>query len=59
LVYSGLEAFDARGRRLAAHMELEAARLTLVVDDTGADYPVKIDPLLTQLVKLTASDGGC
>lgn len=57
LVYSGLEAVDARGRSLSAHMELEAGRVTLAVDDTGAAYPVKIDPLLTQIVKLTPSDG--
>jgi len=57
LVYNKLEAFDARGRRLQARMELKANRVTLVVDDAGAEYPVTIDPLLTQQLKLTASDG--
>jgi hypothetical protein len=56
LTYSGLKAFDSQGQALAAHMKLESGRLTLAVDDTNALYPIKIDPLLTQQVKLFASD---
>ena len=45
LAYSRLKVTDARGRELAAHMEVPAPnRLRLVVADEGAAYPVRIDP---------------
>jgi hypothetical protein len=48
LRYGNLRARDARGRELAARMELAGAgRLRLVVADERAAYPVTIDPLLT------------
>ncbi|MCK6531151.1 FG-GAP-like repeat-containing protein, partial [Myxococcota bacterium] len=46
LRYSGLAAWDARGRTLAARMEAAGAGLRLVVDDAGAAFPVTIDPVL-------------
>jgi hypothetical protein len=44
--YKDLKVFDANQRTLAARMELvDEDRFAIVVDDTGASYPVLIDPL--------------
>jgi hypothetical protein len=65
LRYSGLKAWDARGRSLVAGIEVAGSEVRLRVQDIGAVYPVVIDPWL-QVAKLTASDrssyaffGGC
>jgi FG-GAP repeat/Prealbumin-like fold domain len=55
LRYAGLEAFDARGHRLPARLELRGQSLLIRVDDAGAPYPLTIDPFIQQ-AKLTASD---
>ena len=48
LRYGKLIAKDATGRILASRLEAPSPdRLRLVVDDTGASYPVVIDPLIT------------
>ena len=45
IVYNRLRAVDARGKELTAKLEvLEANRLAVVLDDTAAEYPVRIDP---------------
>jgi hypothetical protein len=45
LAYSRLHVSDARGRTLAAHLEATTAqRITIVVDDTDAHWPLRIDP---------------
>ena len=45
MVYNRLKAQDARGRELTAKLEVMSAnRLAVVLDDTAADYPVRIDP---------------
>jgi len=45
LVYSRLQAVDASNRVLAAHFVVQSAnRLAVVVDDSQAVYPVRIDP---------------
>lgn len=58
LSFSGLTAYDATGRVLGAHFEIDAAslgqKLRYVVDDAGAQYPVTIDPF-TQAACLTVS----
>ena len=51
LQYAGLRSWDARGRDLPSHMELtpagaDGAALSLVVDLSGAEYPVTVDPLV-------------
>lgn len=51
--YGGLVAVDASGHRLPATLKLRGRRLWLQVDDRSARYPVRIDPLLQQGVKLT------
>jgi hypothetical protein len=56
LQYGGLSAVDARGRSLRAWLQARAGRLLVRVDDRGARYPVRVDPLV-QGAKLTASDG--
>jgi hypothetical protein len=56
LRYRGLTAYDAAGRELHAWLELHGEQLRLRVDDTGARYPVVVDPFVQQ-AKLTASDG--
>ncbi len=56
LRYRGLTAHDATGRELRAWMQVEGERLWLRVDDTGAQYPLVVDPFIQQ-AKLTASDG--
>lgn len=55
--YVGLVANDARGRSLTAHLAVAHGRLLIVVDPHGAQYPLKIDPIL-QPVELTTTDGG-
>ena len=56
LRYTGLNARDAGGRELASWMELDGQVLRLRVDDTGARYPVVIDPFI-QVARLTAPNG--
>ena len=64
LRYSGLKAWDATGRMLPAKLAVKSAglndlqpRISFVIDDTDASYPVMIDPLFTQVKKITAFDG--
>ncbi len=54
--YSGLEAYDARQKRLPTHLELEGNLIRLVVEDTGAVYPITIDPLLNSPAWTAESD---
>lgn len=56
LRYGGLTASDARGRALHSWLEMRSGRLLITVDDRGAVYPLRIDPLI-QSAELTASDG--
>lgn len=45
MVYNRLKAVDARGRELSAKLEVVSGnRLALILDDTSAEYPVRIDP---------------
>jgi RHS repeat-associated protein len=55
LRYSGLLATDARGRTLHSWLGLRGRRVLLSVDTRGAHFPVRIDPLIQQGVKLTGS----
>ena len=56
--YRDLVAVDADGRELAARMDVRGAGVALVIDDAGALYPVRVDPLVwVQTAELTASDG--
>ena len=53
---AGSTAHDAAGRALRSWLEVEGERLWLRVDDTGARYPLVVDPFIEQ-AQLTASDG--
>ena len=46
--YAGLRAFDSAGRELTAGMTTEAGGLRIEVDESGARYPITIDPLVQQ-----------
>lgn len=49
-------ASDATGRELPAWLDLQGKRLLVRIDDTGAQYPVVVDPFV-QVAELLASDG--
>jgi|GEM_PF-3067960 len=55
LSYSGLLAFDATGRTFPAEMERRGNNLVLSVQESGAVYPLTIDPYVQQ-VYLKASN---
>ena len=57
LGYDELHAYDSRRQALPARLALKGERLSLIVDDRAAVYPVTIDPLISSKTKLTASDG--
>ena len=47
LEYTSLFAWDAQGRTLPSHFEVDRDVIRIVVDDLGAVYPIEIDPLVT------------
>ena len=54
--YADLKAWDAAGRKLPAKMLASNGRIALLINDSGATYPVTIDPLIFTEPKLTPSD---
>jgi hypothetical protein len=59
---SGLKAWDATGRSLAARMIVRetnksGSRIGYAVNTKGAVYPITIDPVYTQVKKLVAAEG--
>jgi hypothetical protein len=56
--YTGLTATDARGRLLRSWIQLGHRELQLLVDASGAAYPIRVDPLVQQGGKLTGSGEG-
>ncbi|HWX95889.1 MAG TPA: IPT/TIG domain-containing protein [Solirubrobacteraceae bacterium] len=56
LHYGALVATDSRGRTLSSSMQLEAGHLLLRIDDRGASYPLRIDPLVQNGEALTVSE---
>ena len=55
LRYGGLSATDANGHHLPVSMQLHGRQLLVHVADRGASYPLRIDPLIQQGEKVTAS----
>jgi hypothetical protein len=53
--YGGLKAWDATGRDLRAEMRPVAGGFAIDVDDAGAQYPVTVDPIFTQVSQLGAA----
>jgi hypothetical protein len=59
VTYAGLTVIDADERAVRAWFEPAAAGLRLVVQDTGARYPVTIDPIAQQAyLKASNTDAG-
>ena len=58
LRYEKLKVWDATGRELIARMTGEKRLLAVEVDDTGAVYPLTIDPTFVQRNYLKASNTG-
>jgi hypothetical protein len=60
LRYGQLSAVDAAGRRLPAQMQIRNGTLELLIDDSNARYPLRIDPFVQQGAKLvgTGAVGG-
>ena len=56
LRYGDLKAWDARGQELASTLAVEGKKIRIMVEDSGAVYPITIDPTVTQIV-LVPSDG--
>ncbi len=56
LRYDHLMATDASGRQLRTRFRADRKQISLLIDDTEAVYPLRVDPLFTQTKKLTASD---
>jgi len=65
LSYTGLRAFDARGRELEARLLLAQGGVGILVEDAGARYPLTIDPMLRRVAwtaevdQASAYFGGC
>lgn len=58
LNYGKVKAWDATGRELAAGYEVSGNQLAIAVADSGAAYPVTIDPLITSVEAFyTLGDG--
>ena len=56
LRYGGLYAYDASGDELGARLQTTANGLSIIVDDTGANYPVTIDPFIEKQYLAGAAD---
>ncbi len=47
LRYGELHVWDAHGTELASRLTVNDLEIAIVIDDTGAEYPLTIDPLMT------------
>ncbi len=58
LVYNRLKAEDARGNEVKASMKVMSAnRLTVELEDTAAEYPVRIDPTFSDANWISMNPG--
>ncbi|WP_395737483.1 cadherin-like beta sandwich domain-containing protein [Prosthecobacter sp.] len=48
ITYSGLKAWDSRGKVIPTHFEATEEGFDVRYDDTGAQYPITIDPVAQQ-----------
>ena len=46
LRYGGLYAYDAVGKEIRARLESGPDSLSILVDDSGAMYPITVDPFI-------------
>ena len=58
ITYDKLKVWDADGHELMAKMQLAGQQLSLVIDDSTANYPLTIDPSFQQQAYLKASNTG-
>ena len=56
LRYGGLYAYDASGDELGARLQTTENGLSIIVDDTGENYPVTIDPFIEKISLAGAAD---
>lgn len=56
VTYSGLQAWDADGRRVPARLERESEGISIRLDDRGARYPVTVDPLAQEATLKPSND---
>jgi hypothetical protein len=56
LRFGQLSTLDGAGRQLPSHMQIRNGTLQLLIDDTGARYPLRIDPFFQQSAKLTGGE---
>lgn len=54
--YAGLKVFDSDNKELESSMNYIRGSVTIEFSDSGAKYLVTIDPVWTEVKKLTASD---
>jgi len=57
LHYDSLRAYDANGVELNVRMTITSDQVSIEVEDTGAAYPITIDPLIYLEAQVIASDG--
>lgn len=57
LRYGGLAVTDATGRSLPAYMTVGSGHVSIEIDARHARYPLTVDPLISQVGELYASDG--
>jgi MYXO-CTERM domain-containing protein len=51
--YAGLFVLDANARALPAHLEARGDRIVITFDDSGARYPVVVDPMVALAFEAT------
>lgn len=58
LSYNQIKAVDARGKAVKATLEvLSASRMNIVLEDSDAEYPVRIDPTFSDANWVSLGDG--
>ena len=56
--YAGVAAWDAGGVPLAAKLRAKEGRISVLVDDAGAEYPIRVDPVLSLTATLAVPASG-
>ncbi len=56
LRYGGLRVSDSSDRPIKARIEVRPGRLRIAIDDAGASYPLRVDPLMTSPAWTAESD---
>lgn len=56
MTYSKLYVYDAQGKELESSMKVSEEKIIIAYNDTGAQYPVVVDPLM-EVQRILASNG--